>query len=248
MNRIIAVSGGKDSTALALRMAELYPGEDFDYVCTPTGNELPEMVAHMQNLERLLGKEIRRIELYQGKDGLFELIKDQKMIPNYRARFCTRMLKIEPMIAYLKSQSPCVQYVGLRADEEARIGIYGEMPGVEQSYPMQAWGWGIDEVWEYLKGKDVSIPWRTDCGLCFFQRLDEWKSLLYNNPGAYAHGEEIEAMVGKTFRSASRDTWEASLAGLRQEFEDGRELRASAASKRANENCDRDMLCRVCTL
>ncbi len=42
---IIALSGGKDSTAMALRLAKVEP-RDYEYVITPTGDELPEMIEH----------------------------------------------------------------------------------------------------------------------------------------------------------------------------------------------------------
>jgi tRNA(Ile)-lysidine synthase TilS/MesJ len=42
MNHIVALSGGKDSVAMALRLVEVEP-RDYLYVCTPTGNELHPM-------------------------------------------------------------------------------------------------------------------------------------------------------------------------------------------------------------
>jgi predicted PP-loop superfamily ATPase len=41
---VVAFSGGKDSTALALRLHELE--EPFKLLFTPTGDELPELHAH----------------------------------------------------------------------------------------------------------------------------------------------------------------------------------------------------------
>jgi len=41
---VIALSGGKDSTAMALRLAELHPEREFVRLITPTGNELPELL------------------------------------------------------------------------------------------------------------------------------------------------------------------------------------------------------------
>lgn len=38
---VVALSGGKDSTAMALRLREVEPRE-YTYICTPTGNELPQ--------------------------------------------------------------------------------------------------------------------------------------------------------------------------------------------------------------
>ena len=40
MIHVVGLSGGKDSTALALRLAETSP-QDYVYLCTPTGDELP---------------------------------------------------------------------------------------------------------------------------------------------------------------------------------------------------------------
>lgn len=52
---VVALSGGKDSTAMALRLAEIEP-RDYTYVITPTGNEFPEMIAHWRHLSDMLGK------------------------------------------------------------------------------------------------------------------------------------------------------------------------------------------------
>src|SRR5262249_17220936 len=72
-----------------------------------------------------------RLGPYSEGDGLVRLIDRMNALPNWRQRWCTRILKIEPTIAYLKINAPCVQYVGLRADEETREGIYGSFEGVE---------------------------------------------------------------------------------------------------------------------
>ncbi len=41
---IVGLSGGKDSTAMALWLHENEP-RDYTYICNETGNELPEMHA-----------------------------------------------------------------------------------------------------------------------------------------------------------------------------------------------------------
>jgi len=58
--RIVALSGGKDSTALALRLMEVEP-KPYQFCITPTGRELPEMVEHWAKLGCLLGSPLLRI-------------------------------------------------------------------------------------------------------------------------------------------------------------------------------------------
>jgi len=248
MRHVVAISGGKDSTALALRLRDVMPAVKFEFLCTPVGNEPPELFQHLDKLEAELGPIMRLRPLGEG-DQLKALIEREKMIPNFRARFCTRILKIVPTIEYLKAVAPCVQYVGLRADEETRQGIYGTMDGVSQSYPFREWGWGLSEVVEYLEHRGVSVPQRTDCAWCFHQKLVEWWNLWRKYPEAYAGAESFESEFGHTFRSPERDTWPTGLKGLRERFEAGHKPRGAENTLQGTLwNCDKDATCRVCTL
>lgn len=211
---ILAFSGGKDSTALALAMAE--DNEDFELFFTPTFRELPECIDHIAKVKEMTGKElvIRKSDL-----SLVELIERQKALPNSNMRWCTRITKIEPCKAYLLENPGSVLLVGLRADEEHRDGMWGEF--ATYRYPLREKGWGIKDVYDYLKKRSVSVPDRTDCDFCYDQRLGEWFLLWHNHPKRYAFAEALEEKVGHTFRSATRDTWPAGLKELRQRFEKG---------------------------
>ncbi len=188
IKHVVALSGGKDSTAMALRLRELFPSRRFEYVLTPTGDELPEMESHWQGLGRLLGPLTR----LNGKT-LFDLIDEKKMIPNFRARWCTAELKIYPFIDYMDAlPSGSTMYVGLRADEDERLGLVRPDATFITRYPMREWGWSIADVFGYLKSKGVKIPDRTDCGACFFQRLPEWRELLQRYPDRFEKYVQVE--------------------------------------------------------
>ena len=83
---VVPVSGGKDSTCLALALREREPRE-YTYIYTPTGDELPDMAAHIDWLETELGSPV--IRLTNGTLG--SVIRDNRMLPNCHARFCTRI-------------------------------------------------------------------------------------------------------------------------------------------------------------
>lgn len=245
MNHVVALSGGKDSTAMALRLAEVEP-RDYTYICTPTGNELPEMKTHWTNLERLLDAVIVTINSGATLDGLINI---QKALPNNRMRWCTRMLKIEPAIAFYRKHAPCVAYVGLRADEDAdeRTGIYGIE--IEQRYPMREWGWTESDVWDYLFRRGVSVPERTDCAWCYDQQLRQWRRLWQSYPHLYWAGDAHEKKIGHTFRSPSRDTWPASLQELAKEFSKGRIPRGADDQLKMFDAYEaRETKCRVCSM
>lgn len=217
---IVALSGGKDSTAMALRLAEAEP-RDYSYVVTPTGQELPEMSEHWKRLSCQLGKKLTALNV----PTLETLVIKQKALPNWRMRWCTRMIKIEPFIAYAAAMSPAVVYVGLRADEageDAREGTnWKGIQGVTQDWPLVRWGWGLGKVKQYLIERGVEIPERTDCDMCFFQQLPEWWRLWHLHRERYMKAASWEQMTGHTLRSDQRDTWPTSLTELAKRFEAG---------------------------
>lgn len=238
---VVALSGGKDSTAMALLLAEREP-RDYTYVCTPTGDELPEWFAHMRRMGDLLGKPV--VPVMGGT--LNGLVEKWQALPNWRQRWCTRALKIEPFAAWLMNQpKPIVSYVGLRADEPERDGgDYTAVPGIQLRFPLREFGMNESDVVAYLEQRNVDIPERTDCARCFFQTLGEWWRLWKDHPDIYADAEAQEDAVGHTWRSPGRDTWPTSLRDLRAAFESGRIPQGNPAQR----DLFRSMQCRVCRL
>lgn len=245
MTHVVALSGGKDSTAMAVLLKEREP-RDYTYVCTPTGDELPEMFEHWRRLGVLLEKPILPIMHTTGLNGIIE---QEQCLPNNRLRFCTRILKIEPYHRWLAAQaakSPVVSYVGLRADEEGRAGgAYGDIPGVTMRFPLREWNMDEADVLAALEQRGIAIPERTDCARCFHQRLGEWWRLWREHPDIYADAEAQEERFGHTFRNPSRDSWPAKLSEMRTRFERGE----IPPRTRLQQDLFRSAgQCRVCTL
>jgi Phosphoadenosine phosphosulfate reductase family len=242
---IVALSGGHDSTALSLLLQECEP-RPYTYVCTPTGDELPEMFEHWRNLSERFGSRI--VPIMSGT--LKSVIRQQGMLPNFRARFCTRILKIEPYRKFLNEQAalgPVVSYVGLRADEEGRAGgAYSDIPGITMRFPLREWGMGEDEVQATLRRFGVQCPDRTDCARCYHQRLGEWWELWNRHDGLFDDAVGDEAEFGATYRTPGRDSWPSSLKELGALFDAGKVPERSLARMQRERMAAGG--CRVCSL
>lgn len=269
--KIVALSGGADSSSLALWLVANDPNgaRDYTFVCTPTGDENAEMFAWWIKLGELLGKPL--LPVMNVKAGtLNTLIDKYDSLPSRRQRWCTRELKIEPYRLWLINNGPAISYVGLRADEEGRAGgAYDDIPGIEMRFPLREMGWGRQDVLDYLASRGVleMIPERTDCLRCYHQQIGEWFRWWKNDPEAFETAVEQERVTGGTFRvpkivddapvmttrfakaypASHRDSWPVRLADMRELWETG--IIPPTAWKQGSIFGDRQTgACRVCTL
>lgn len=235
MNHIVALSGGKDSVAMAFALKDREPRE-YQYVYTPTGWELPPMEAHFKMLEERLGSPLITLPT----TTMDELIDIKKCLPNFQKRFCTPNIKIKPFERYIRANIPCTVYIGIRADESGdREGVdYDRIEGVTRRFFLDELGWVLQDVLGYVDCLGIVIPERSDCDACFFQTLYEWYLFWLNYRDRWMLREATEIRYGHTFRSPQRDTWPASMKGLRLRFE--------AGDVPKDRRTKRDAMCAVC--
>src|SRR5215831_17291906 len=212
---ILGLSGGKDSTALAIFMRDRVP--EMEYVFTDTKKELPETYEFLSRLEGFLGKRIVRLSDDRGFDHWLKVYGGY--LPSSRMRWCTRMLKLKPFEKYVGSDA-VVNYVGIRADEH-REGYISTKPNIKSIFPFKEHGIKKADVFRILEESGVGLPtyykWRTrsGCFFCFFQRRDEWAGLLREHPALFEEAKAYERIDPET---GQRYTWAQgeSLAELAQ--------------------------------
>ena len=187
---ILLVSGGKDSTALAIYMKEHHPEVHMEYLFADTHKELPETYEFLTRLEAYLDQPIMRLASDLGDRGFDHYLTVYRdYLPSPNMRWCTRMLKIEPFERYVGDDDVRL-YVAIRADER-RDGYISTKPNITPVFPFKDAGIVRDDVMRILEESGVGLPdyyeWRSrsGCYFCFFQRKSEWVGLLERHPDLY---------------------------------------------------------------
>ncbi len=199
IRHICGLSGGKDSTALAIYMRDRVP--DMEYVFSDTGRELQETYDYLAQVEAFLGKKI--IRLNSGKDFDHWLKVFGNFLPSPKARWCTKLLKLKPYEAYVGDQE-VISYVGIRADEN-RTGLISGKPNLTTVFPFKEDGIDYSGVMQILQDSGIGLPpylkWgrsHSGCFFCFFQSKYEWVQLLKTYPKQFDEAEHYETTNSET--------------------------------------------------
>ena len=193
---ICGISGGKDSSALAVYMREKVP--NMEYFFCDTGAELPETYEYLTRLEVILGKPIARLNSQRGFDHWFEIFRGA--LPSPQMRWCTTNMKIKPIEEWI-GDAPATSYVAIRADESNRKGYISTKPNIKTKFPFVEDGIDRDGVMGILSEAGIGLPeyykWRTrsGCYFCFYQRKAEWIGLSEQHPELFERAVAIEQKV-----------------------------------------------------
>ena len=219
---VVSLSGGKDSTAMLLRMLEEGMRVDIILFCD-TGLEFPARYEHLDKLERDIGRPITRIRSFH----TFEYYLTQKEIlvkhkknagqRNYRGygwsgplnRWCTKELKTIPrekFLRQLQEHYDIIEYVGLAADEGYRFERENnQKPNCR--HPLVDWGMTEADCLQYCY--DRGYTWgglykqfsRVSCWCCPLQPLAELRILYKSYPELWAQLKEWDKRTWRKFKT-----------------------------------------------
>lgn len=202
IRHVLGLSGGKDSTALAIFMRDRIP--EIEYFFCDTGAELKETYEYIDKLEVFLGKPIERLNPRRPFDHWLEIYGNY--LPSSRMRWCTRKLKIEPFEEFV-GEDKVFSYIGIRADED-REGYISTKPNITPVFPFKENGLREDDIYRILNESGIGLPkyyeWRSrsGCYFCFFQRRAEWVGLRERHPEDFERAkayEKINSITGERY-------------------------------------------------
>lgn len=264
IRHILSLSGGKDSTALAVYMRDKVP--DMEYVFMDTGEELAETYGYLERIESYLGKTIVRLK--NNRQGFKDLLEARRgFLPSPKMRWCTHYLKIKPFEEYVGNDA-VVSYVAIRADEPQRKGYISTKTNISTVYPFIEDGLIKQDIFKILEESGLGLPeyykWRSrsGCYFCFFQQRIEWVGLLENHPDLYrkaAEFERVDVASGERFTWSDRESLEElahpeRIAQIRAEHERRQALKPVRSSSKLTDlladdtDDEQDQACLVCHL
>jgi len=206
MRHICGISGGKDSSALAVYLRDRVP--EMEYFFCDTGAELPETYEFLDKLEISLGKPIARLNAKKGFDHWFDVYRGT--LPSPQMRWCTKKMKIEPIEDWVGNDE-VTSYVAIRADEASRKGYVSTKPNITTVLPFVEDGIDHAGVMRILKDSGLGLPdyyeWRSrsGCYFCFYQRKAEWIGLADRHPELFQKAVEIESKIVSSDNSSGKN-------------------------------------------
>lgn len=256
VRHILGLSGGKDSTALAIYMRDRVP--EIEYFFCDTGAELPETYEYLAKLEVYLGKKIEYLSSDRSFDHWLKVYRGT--LPSPSMRWCTKVMKIEPLERWIGSDH-AITYVGIRADEASRKGYTTSKSNIMSVFPFIDDGLDLNDVENLLNetglGKPSYYEWRSrsGCYFCFYQRKNEWLGLHDRHPELFDSAIRYEEKIDyKATASTTSYTWSQgeSLKQLVERRDSIREKNPPVISSKRLvdilEDDDQDSFCASCHL
>jgi len=223
---VVSFSGGKDSTAMLLKMVEKGMQVDCILFCD-TGLEFPEMYAHIAKVGRDVGMPVTTVKAdvtfeHLMLEGVKKRKEDSLIVRKYGAdirgygwpgpklRWCTKMLKDIPREKYLsrlRKEYEVIEYVGLAADEGYRMQRRQNRRECCR-HPLMEWGMTEADCLAYCyeKGYDWGGLYRhfkrVSCWCCPLQSLDELRQLYKHFPSLW---RQLGEWDGRTWRNFRKD-------------------------------------------
>ena len=184
-------------------------------------SEDPKILKVMFDLEQMIGREIAWVR----GDGWETMIRKKKALPNMDKRFCTSVLKMQPIFDFLfmYHELPVKMRIGYRFDEAERAGNFNQLFKYAYKCEYQSnsnrwihrwkdvnWREGefplIDnkvfhyQIHEYWKDKTIVFTDDSNCLNCFWKQPEQIRKNFDTDNAIMQWSKIMEDLQGNTFK------------------------------------------------
>lgn len=203
LKQTVSFSGGKDSTAMLFMAIEKGIKIDEVIYADVVGAEFEEMYTHIEKVKSMLPKEIKFTAI---KSSItFEEGVKKYQWSDFRNRWCTTVLKIQPIKKYLNKKygkNNYIEFIGIACDEPERI-----KKNKFKRYLLFDWKITEKEALQYCY--NLNLDWsglyeefaRLSCFLCPLQRIGELRTIYNLFPKYWQEIKRLDTFSNRKFRS-----------------------------------------------
>ncbi len=225
IKRIVSFSGGKDSSAMLIRLVE--EGIHIDDIvfikvmATQTiGGELPEMYEYIERMEDYIHRKITVVPSIVSFDEMFYRVYEtgsrQGEIYGYPftiGAWCNDRLKVKTINRHFKTYGEHIRLVGIATDEPERLSRLSE----NCIAPLTDWGMTEKDCIDFLNARNMLNPLykkfkRLGCWFCVKQGLDSLRIVRRDYPEYWDMMLEWDRVSPNSFRP------ECTVADLERRF------------------------------
>lgn len=193
-----------------------YSSHHREFVAT---SEDPKIIRTMFDLEQKIGREI----IWLRGLGWEDMVAKKKAIPNQQKRFCTTVMKMQPIFEFLYKYVtlPVKMRIGYRYDEIERMykaGTkykYAYRCDYRKNSKIHRWKeieWRINEfplindkiihphIKEYWKKQNIEFPKDSNCLNCFWKQPEQLRKNFNTSPQIMNWTKILESLNGNTFK------------------------------------------------
>lgn len=197
---------------------QLYCSDMPEFVAT---SEDPKILKVMFDLEQMIGREI----IWVRGIGWEQMMDAKKAIPNQAKRFCTSILKMEPIFKYLFThyEFPVKMRIGYRHDEIERmyrsnnsfkfpymsqyqdksnrwINRWKEVEWRIAEYPLIEDKVTHYQIKQYWDNRNIDFPEDSNCLNCFWKAPEQIRKNFETNPPIMQWSAIMEEIRGHKFK------------------------------------------------
>lgn len=220
MSEMISFGAGVNSVAMTILLVN--EGWRGHIVFADPGAEHPDTYCYLAYFEREWltprGLSLTQIspeatpDLYPPSYRLDIISKcrTKRIVPIMMNRWCTTEYKRKPLTKWAKQNRIALQYIGIAADEAHRARR-SEFEGIELEYPLVDRRIGRDDCKRIIREAGLSVPPKSGCWICPFQRLSEWRELYDLRPDLFQVALELDNAAMDNMRERRLNPFEGQL-------------------------------------